>query len=108
MGLDAFRAYVTSLRTAYPDFKATIHEQIVKGDKIITRWTVTGTNTGPTQTPMGEVPPTNKAMSVNGAEIIIVVDGKITEDWVFYNQLYVYMQLGYTLTPPQPPEEIKE
>jgi steroid delta-isomerase-like uncharacterized protein len=105
VGLDAFKAYVTSLRTAYPDFAATIDEQIVKGDKMITRWTVTGTNTGPLQTPMGEFPPTGKAMSVNGAEIITVVNGKITEDWVFYNQLYALLQLGYTLTPPQPPEE---
>lgn len=107
VGLDAFKAYVTALRTTYPDFKATVHEQIVKGDKIITRWTVTATNTGPVQTPMGEVPPTGKAMSVNGAEILTVVNGKITEDWVFYNQLYAYMQLGFTLTPPQLPEEIK-
>jgi steroid delta-isomerase-like uncharacterized protein len=105
VGLDAFKTYVTSLRTAYPDFTATVDEQIVKGDKIVTRWTVTATNTGPLQTPMGELPPTGKKMSVPGAEIITVVNGKITDDWVFYNQLYAYQQLGFTLTPPQPPEE---
>ncbi len=103
-GLDAFKDYVTSLRTAYPDFEATVDEAIVKGDKIITRWTVIATNTGPLQTPLGELPPTNKKMSVLGAEIISIVDGKITEDWVFYNQLYSYMQLGFTLNPPQPPQ----
>ncbi len=107
VSFEAFKTYVISLRTTYPDFKATIDEQIVKGDKIITRWTVTATNTGPLQTPMGELPPTGKAMSIPGAEIITVVNGKITEDWVFYNQLYAYLQLGYTLTPPQPPEEKK-
>ena len=107
VGLEAFGAYVTSLRTAYPDFKATIQEQIVKGDKMITRWTATGTNTGPLQTPMGELPPTGKAMSVPGAEILTLVNGKITEDWIFYNMLYSYTQLGFTLTPPQPPEEKK-
>jgi steroid delta-isomerase-like uncharacterized protein len=105
VGLEAFKNYITSLRTTYPDFKVTIDDLIVKGDKIVTRWTLTGTNTGPLQTPMGELPPTGKKMSVPGAEIVIVANGKITETWIFYNQLYFYQQLGFTLTPPQPEEK---
>lgn len=108
VGLDAFKNYVTSLRTAYPDFRVTVDEQIVKGDKIVTRWTVTATNTGPLQTPMGELPPTGKKMSVPGVDIVSVADGKITEHWVFYNQLYSYQQLGFSLTPPQPPQPDKK
>jgi len=68
------------------------------------RWTVTGTNTGPLQSPMGALPPTNKKMSVPGVDIVWVVNGKITEDWVYYNQLNAFLQLGYTLTLPQSEE----
>lgn len=104
-GLDALKAYITSLRTAYPDFTVTVDDRIIAGDKIITRWTVTGTNTGPLVSPTGELPATGKKMSVPGAEISLVENGKITESWIFYNQLYTYLQLGYTLTPPETPEE---
>ena len=104
-GLEAFKAYVTSLRTAYPDFTVSVDEQIIKGYKIISRWTVSGTNTGPLQSPMGELPPTGKKMIIPGAEIVQIANGKITEEWLFYNQLSSYLQMGYTLAPPQPPEE---
>ena len=104
VGLEAFKIYVTNLRTAYPDFKVTADEYFVKGDKIVLRWTVTATNTGPLQSPMGELPPTNKKMSVPGVDIVKVVNGKITEDWVYYNQLSAFLQLGYTLTLPQSEE----
>ena len=103
VGLDAFKDYVTLLRVSYPDFNVTIDELIVKGDKIVIRWTITGTNTGPLQTPMGELPPTDKKMRLPGVRIVRLVNGKIAEEWVFYNQLDVYLQLGFTLTPPQPP-----
>lgn len=99
VGLDAFKDYVTLLRVSYPDFNVTIDELIVKGDKIVSRWTVTGTNTGP----LSELPPTDKKMRVPGVDIIRLVNGKVAEDWAFYNQLDGYLQLGFTLTPPQPP-----
>jgi len=103
VGLDAFKNYVTLLRVSYPDFNVTLDELIVKGDKIVIRWTLTGTNTGPLQTHMGELPPTDQKMRVSGVEIVRLVNGKKAEQWIFYNQLDGYLQLGFTLTPPQPP-----
>jgi len=99
VGLDAFKDYVTLLRVPFPDFNVTIDELIVKGDKIVIRWTITGTNTGP----LGELPPTDKKMRVPGVRIVHLVNGKIAEDWGFFNQLDLYLQLGFTLTPAQPP-----
>ncbi|GAF73218.1 unnamed protein product [marine sediment metagenome] len=43
-------------------------------------------------------------MSVPGVDIVRVVNGKIAEDWVYYNQLNAFLQLGYTLTLPQSEE----
>jgi len=108
VGLDAFKQSITSLRTQYPDFNLTFDEIIVKDDKGVFLWTVTGTNTGPLQTPMGELPPTGKKVQVSGVSISRRVNEKTVEQWVFYNMLDVMQQLGFTLTPPQPPEPQEE
>ena len=97
IGIDASKERVTSIRTSFPDFKVTLNELIITGDKGVVRWTMTGTNTGP----FGELPPTGKKISVSGVNISHVVDGKISENWQFYNQALFYTQLGFTLTPPE-------
>lgn len=107
VGIDAYKKWVTDTRTIYPDFTATIEETIFKDNKIIIKAAVTGTNTGPLITPMGELPPTGKKIRFRLADIIRVVDGQITEEWIYFNQAPVLQQLGFTLVPPQPPEDIK-
>ena len=98
-GLDALKKVVSFYRNAYPDdYNMMIDEMIVKGDKIVSRWTMTGTNTGP----RGDVPPTGKKVRMSGIIISRITNGKIVEDWNVYNLLDVMQQLGFTLTPPQP------
>lgn len=95
VGTDAIKEYVTSVRTSYPDFNVTFDEQIKSGDTFTYRWTITGTNTGP-----GESPPTGKKMKVSGVSIFKVAEGKIVEEWMYYNQAAIFTQLGFTITPP--------
>jgi hypothetical protein len=66
-------------------------------DKSIGRWTVTGTNTGP----YGELPPTGEKMKISGINVNKVTDGKIIEQWVYYNQAAALTQLGFTIIPPE-------
>ncbi len=108
VGIDAYKKWVTDTRTIYPDFNVTMEETIIANDKIIVKATVTGTNTGPLMTPMGELPSTGKKIRFRVADIIQVVDGKITEEWIYFNQTPVLLQLGFTLVPPQPQEEQEE
>lgn len=61
---------------------------------------MTATNTGP----LGDLPPTGKTFHITGMAITRVADGKIVEDETFWNVLDFYKQLGFELTPPQPPE----
>lgn len=105
VGLDEFKNWVTGTRTAYPDFNAVIEETIFKDDKIVSRFTVTATNTGPLTTPYGELPPTGKKVQFFGVNIIQVVNEKIIEEWLYYNQASYLQRLGFTITPPAPPEE---
>ncbi len=109
MGLDALKEYYSHTHKAFPDLHATIDETIIKDDKIIWVWTFTGTNTGLFHTPLGDIPATGKKVQFSGVAIDRFTEGKIVEEWVYFNVLNVLMQLGFTVIPPQPslPEEIK-
>ena len=104
VGLEGIKNWVKFARTAFPDMYMTFDEIIVKGDNIVGRFTVTGTNTGPMSMPTGDLPPTGKKVRFSGLGIDRVQDGKITEEIVVYNVLDMMLQLGFTLTPPAPPE----
>ena len=108
VGLEGIKSWVTFARTAFPDLNMTFDEVIVKGDKIAARFTFTGTNTGALSMPYGELPPTGKKVQFSGLGIDRVQNGKITEEIVVYNVLDMMLQLGFTLTPPQPPELSEE
>ncbi len=108
VGLDALKEYYSYTHEAIPDLHATIDETIVKGDKIVWMWTFTGTNTGLFHTPLGDIPATGKKVQFSGVAIDRVDEGKIVEEWVYFNVLHVLQQLGFTLTPPQPSEPPEE
>lgn len=97
-GIEGFRNYITTLRTAYPDFNYSVEEFIVKDDNIVVRWIVNGTNTGVSASGL---PPTGQKIQFEGAGIVRVTDGKIVERIVYYNQATALVQLGYTITPPE-------
>ena len=97
IGIEAIKEYVTYMRTGFPDLNVTLDELIIAKDHSIGRWTVTGTNTGPT----GDSPPTGKKVKYNGIEVARIVDGKTVESWIYYNQAALFIQLGYTITPPE-------
>ena len=96
VGPKEYKDNVTLVRTAYPDFNVTADELFVKDDRVVLRWTVTGTNTGP----RGDQPATGKRIQFSGVVINRVVDGKIVEEWVYFNMAAILKQLGYTFNPP--------
>ena len=100
-GLDALKEYYTQSHTAFPDLKMVLDEPMVVGDRVIWVWTFSGTNTGP----LGELPPTGKSVEFSGIVISKIDDGKITDEWAYFDVLRMYQQLGFTLVPPMPPEE---
>ncbi|MCG6948980.1 MAG: ester cyclase [Acidobacteria bacterium] len=104
VGTAAFKELVTDFRTAFPDFHVTFDEVLVAGDKTVIRWTMTGTNTGPLQ----GLPPSGQPVQLQGVAISRAVDGKTTEVWQYYNQLSMFQQMGYTLTPASAEETTEE
>jgi len=104
VGLENMKNYLENFFNAFPDLNLTVDEMIVAGNKMVQRWTFTGTNTGS----MNDMPPTGKKVRFSGASIAHMVNGKAVEIWDFYNVLDMMQQLGFTLTPPQPPEPLEE
>jgi steroid delta-isomerase-like uncharacterized protein len=103
-GVAELKQYYERTHTIFPDVKFEFDEIRVAGDWIISTWTMQGTNTGP----IGELPPTGKEIIVSGAAIDRIEDGMIVEEWVYWNPLELYQQLGFTLVPPQPETEEAE
>ena len=100
VGIDAFKKWITDVRTAFPDFHITIEgEIIVKADKIVSCWIAEGTNVG---TFLG-LPPTGKKVKFFGVNILHIVNRKVVEEWIYLNQASLLQQLGFTFTPPEPP-----
>jgi predicted ester cyclase len=82
-------------RTAFPDMKLTVDDVITEGDKVVTRWTMTGTHKGTvSQFPLGEVKPTGKPVTVQGITIHQVQNGVIVNSWGVTGQLEALIQLG--------------
>ena len=96
-GIENYKAFVTNTSQTFSDFKATIEEVVVKGDKIWGRFSMEGINTGP----LVPVPATGKRFHISGLAVTQVVDGKVVKDETFWNVLEFYQQLGFTLVPPE-------
>ena len=60
------------------------------GDRLVSRWTVTGTHLGE----LRGLPPTGRSIRVSGVAIDRVVADRFVEEWVDYNLLVVLQQLG--------------
>ncbi len=89
-GLAGLKDLLRGLRSAFPDMHWTIDEQIAEGDKVVTRFTWTGTHRGPF---MG-MPPTEKPVTVWGTVIDRLEDGRIKETRILMDALGMMMQLG--------------
>ena len=94
-GVDGLKKVISGFRTAYPDLKIIVNEDIYAENKSVGRWALTGTNTG-----AGEMPPTGKAVKQWGISILHFANGKITEEYLGFDNLALMQTLGFTLTPP--------
>lgn len=68
----------------------TVEEQLTVGDQVVSRWTLSGTDTGGY---MGNAP-TGRRIEVGGISISRVLEGKITEEWEYFNEGGLLRQLG--------------
>jgi predicted ester cyclase len=78
------------LRSAFPDARHTIEDQIAEGDKVVTRITARATFQGAI---LG-IPPNGKLITVEGISIHRIAGGQFVEHWAVGDNLSLYQQLG--------------
>lgn len=83
------RHLLDSLFAGFPDAQWTVEDQIAEGDRVVTRWTFTGTQKG---TFMG-VAATGRQLHSTGICIDRIVGGKIVEEWEQWDTLGMMQQL---------------
>jgi steroid delta-isomerase-like uncharacterized protein len=89
-GLEGLKASVTDTRTAFPDVVYTIDDLIAEGDRVVTRWTLSGTH----QADFAVIPATGALVTFSAINIHRIIDSKIREMWLKYDTLNVMQQLG--------------
>lgn len=94
-GREGIRQWVGMVRAAFPDVHFTIDDQIAEGERVVTRWTASGTHQGAF---MG-IPASGKRATVTGIGITRYEDGKSAENWLNWDQLALLQQLGAIPTP---------
>jgi predicted SnoaL-like aldol condensation-catalyzing enzyme len=73
-GVEAARQFAAGMRSAFPDLTCTIEDQIAEGEKVVTRWSASGTHQG---------------------------EGKVVESWDNYDAMGMMQQLGHIPSPEQ-------
>ena len=90
VGPEAVNAVATDLRGFIPDFVLTDDDEIAEGDRVVIRWTLTGTAQGES----GPVP-----VIYTGIDIFRIADGRLAELWQNTDDLGLEQQLAGTSSP---------
>lgn len=88
-------AFIPRLREAFPDFEFSILDQIAEGDKVATRWILSGTHEGEFQ----GVPPSGTHVEMTGITIFRVANGKLIEGWTNEDVHGMLQQIGAVPAP---------
>jgi predicted SnoaL-like aldol condensation-catalyzing enzyme len=80
-GPEGAKKYASAIITAVPNRKLVQDDIFAKDDKVLIRWTNSGTNTGSL---FGD-PPTGKPYIATGFDLFRISNGKIAEMWQQYN-----------------------
>ena len=94
-GLKEYKRFFSEFYDAFPDQHVTVEDIVAEGDKVVTRYSLTGTHKGKY---MG-IPATNKKVTMSVIEINRLAGGKVIEEWVRLDTLGFMQQLGVIPTP---------
>lgn len=101
-GIEGVKTIVKMNNNAFEGWHFTIHDLICDNDKVVARYTGSGTHVNPF---MGEQP-TGKEIKLNGISIFLINDNKIFKDWYVPDELSFFTQLG--IIPPLQPTDSKK
>ena len=92
-GLAGFKESFKTALASFPDYSITIDDQIAEGNKVVTRYTASGTQEGDF---MG-VAPTGERIELVGIDIDQIEDGKIVAHWSEASLDDIMVKLGVAI-----------
>ena len=95
VGREGAKQQVAMFRKAFPDLHIAIDDMIEAGDKVVMRWTATGTHRGD----LAGLAPTGARTTTTGITIDRFENGKIVESWSNWDTLGLMRQLGASPEP---------
>jgi serine phosphatase RsbU (regulator of sigma subunit) len=88
-GPEDVKRFVGEFRSAFPDLRLIIEEQIAEGDKVVSRGTIRGTHLREFR----GMAPTGEEMEIPGMAVFrFSEEGKVVESWDSYDQLSLMRQ----------------
>jgi len=93
-GRDATSEYAIAWINAFPDARLQVTNEFAAGDWVVQECTFTGTHTAPMQSPMGEIPPTNRPLKGRSVQIFRVEGDVVVDTRLYFDQVQVLTQLG--------------
>ena len=97
-GADGVKQIIRHFRSAFPDLRIEIHEQVAEGDLVSSRATFRGTHGGP----LFGIPATGRQVTMRGLSMVRVANGQIQEGWIQNDVVGLLRQLGATELPAPP------
>jgi steroid delta-isomerase-like uncharacterized protein len=89
-GPEGVKQMASTIIGAFPDRRIMHHDTIAEGDKVLIRWSMTGTHEGE----LTGIAPTGKSVTITGFDFFRIEGGKIAEMWQEVDQLGMLQQLG--------------
>lgn len=90
MGRDRYRASVTAIHTAFPDYREKILWSVAEGDRAVSYTLATGTHQGP----LYGIKRTERKFEVNTMGALRFESGMAVERWGFGDTAGMMQQLG--------------
>ncbi len=87
---ESYKQACIGFLTVFPDLGFTVHSIFAEGDKVVVRWTSTGTQQGEL---MG-IPASGKQVEYTGITIYRLADGRIAESWWAYDAMGLIQQIS--------------
>ncbi len=94
-GRAGLKAFVSGIRSAFPDFKYTVMHELGEGDLVVQHLTASGTMRGD----FAGMPASGKHAAWNEVHIARVANGVLAEHWAVIDQLGMLQQLGFVPMP---------
>jgi steroid delta-isomerase-like uncharacterized protein len=88
---EASKRSIAGYRQAFPDLTFTVEDAFAAGDKVVVRWSGTGTFENEF---MGQQPTGERGDPVEGITIDRFEDGRIAESWVQWNVMTLMRNIG--------------